>query len=330
MAFYSYIIGSNYKRFSKKLKNIAKRENKSYLMLTIDTFCSIVKYGIGLSDYLNYEFYKRSKEERKQYAGIKIQDIFYEKVSPSAYKEQFTIKPRFLSEYSEFTKRDFIVPTTDNLSEFKIFLKKHKAFISKPYDGLGGTDVNKVYSKNIKNIEDYHEECVSNKIFLEEMVIQHKDMSKLAPESCNTMRIVTFNDNGKPRIMWIGLRVGNGINSVDNFHAGGMALKVDMKTGKLIGSARDKDLEEYSEHPITRVPFDGFQIPYFDEVKKMVLELSKKSNKILVLGLDVAVTSNGPVIIEANRRPGFDIIQVVDRVGRMDIIEEILLAVDKS
>ena len=129
MAFYSYIFSANYKGFKHKLKNIAKKENKKYPILLLDTYYSILKYGIGLTDYLNYEFYKHSKRERKEYAGIKIQDVFYEKVSPSAYKKRYTIKPDFLGDFKKYTRRDFVVPGKNTKEELKKFIECHEVFI---------------------------------------------------------------------------------------------------------------------------------------------------------------------------------------------------------
>ena len=51
-------------------------------------------------------------------------------------------------------------------------------------------------------------------------------------------------------------------------------------------------------------------------------------DKILVVGWDVAISENGPVIIEGNRRPGFDIVQVLSG-GRMDIVNNVLNCIDK-
>lgn len=329
MAFYSYIFSANVKRFKTKLKAIAKKENKNYYKLLLDTYISIPKYGIGLTDYLNYEFYKKSKEERKEYAGIKIQDTFYETVSPSAYKKRYTIKPDFLADFAKYTKRDFVVPEKTDIKEFKKFLKKHEVFMSKPYDGLGGADVKKVYTKEIEDIEEYYNYCKDNRIFLEEVVKQNKELNKLCETSCNTIRIMTFNNNGKPEILWAGLRIGNGVNSVDNFHAGGMATEIDLKTGKLLRPALDKDLNEFTHHPKTNIKIEGFQIPYFKEVKEMVKEAALESDKILVVGWDVAITDEGPLIIEGNRRPGFDVVQVASRRGRMDIIRDVLEKLNK-
>lgn len=328
MAFYRYIFTANYKRFRTSLKNVSRKYHKNYCGLVIDTLYSINKYGIGLTDYLNYQFYLKDKNERKEYAGIKIQNTFYEKVSPSAYKERYTIKPNFLKEFIEYTKRDCFVPDGNNLKELKIYLKNKEYVMSKPYDGLGGADVSKVKVSDIKNIKEYYSYLNEKHLFLEDLVIQHPDLNKLCSTSVNTIRIMTFNDHGTPHILWAGLRIGNGVNSVDNFHAGGMCSCIDLKTGKLINSAVDKDLNEYDHHPKTKTKIVGFQIPYFNEVKEMVLKASLESDKILVVGWDVAVTPDGPVIIEGNRRPGFDVVQVASRRGRMDIIRDVLKKVD--
>lgn len=329
MAFYSYIFSANYKRFFDNLKNVSKKENKNFLGLVLDTGNCVFRYGFGLTDYLNYKLYNKNSKERKQYVSTKTENKFYETVSPSAYKKRYTIKPDFLADFKDFTKRDFIVPKEDNYNEFLEFLDKHEVFMSKPYDGLGGADVKKEYSKDIENKEEYFNNAIKNRIFLEELVKQHPDMNKLCKKSVNTMRIMTFNDHGKSRIIWMGLRVGNGINSIDNFHAKGMAVNIDINTGKLVGNAIDKDLNEYEEHPFTHLKFDGFQIPCFEEAKKMVLEASLRSDKILVVGWDVAISDKGPVIIEGNRRPGFDIVQVLSG-GRMDIINDVLSSVNSE
>ena len=323
MAFYSYIFSANYKRFLNNLKEISKKENKNYIKLIFDTGYCVFRYGFCLSDYLNYKLYNKNRKQRLAYVSTKTENKFYERVSPSAYKKRYTVKPNFLKDFKEYTKRDFIVPSEDNFDEFNNFLDKHDVFMSKPYDGLGGADVKKEYSKDILNRKDYFENAIKNRIFLEELVKQHPDMNKLCSKSVNTMRIMTFNDSGTPKIIWMGLRVGNGINSIDNFHAKGMAVNIDINTGKLVGNAIDKDLNEYENHPITHVKFDGFQIPCFEDAKKMVLKASLESDKILVVGWDVAISENGPVIIEGNRRPGFDIVQVLSG-GRMDIINNVL------
>ena len=329
MAFYSYIFSANYKRYFNNLKKVAKKENKNFLKLVFDTGYCVFRYGFCLSDYLNYKLYNKNSKERKLYVSTKTENKFYETVSPSAYKQRYTVKPNFLKDFKAYTKRDFSVPEEGKYSEFLEFINNHKVFMSKPYDGLGGADVKKEYSDQITDKKAYFENAIKNRIFLEELVVQHPEMNKLCDKSVNTMRIMTFNDNGKPRIIWLGLRVGNGVNSIDNFHAQGMAVNIDINSGKLIGNAIDKDLNQYSVHPVTHTKFDGFQIPCFEEAKEMVLKASLESDKILVVGWDVAISDKGPVIIEGNRRPGFDIVQVLSG-GKMDIVNDVLQSKQKA
>ena len=61
----------------------------------------------------------------------------------------------------------------------------------------------------------------------------------------------------------------------------------------------------------------------------MVLDASLRSDKILVVGWDVAISDKGPIIIEGNRRPGFDLVQVLSG-GRMDIVKDVLNCVKKK
>jgi hypothetical protein len=330
MAFYSYIFSANYRRFFGKLKEVSKKENKNYLGLILDTGWCVFRHGLALSDYLNYKIYNRTGAERKRYAGVRAQNSFYERVSPSAYKTRFTVKPTFLKEFAAYTKRDFIVPAEDNYDQFLTFLQTHDTFMSKPYDGLGGMGVEKVDGKTVTDPKAYFEHCIRNRIFLEELVTQHPQMNVLCPTSVNTMRVMTFNDHGKSRILWMGLRVGNGVNPVDNFHAQGMGVAIDMETGKLTGNAIDKDNVEFTHHPTTGVQFDGFQLPCFEEVKDLVLRASLESDKILVVGWDVALSDKGPVIIEGNRRPGFDLVQVLADRGRIDIMEDVLSSLEQK
>lgn len=324
MAFYSYIFTANYSRFLKNLSAVAKRENRFLPALLVDTVWCVFRYGTALSDYLNYEIYKRSPEERETYVTTRTENTFYETVSPAAYKKRFTIKQNFLREFKAYTKRDCVVPGEDNFETFCTFLDQNRQFMAKPYDGLGGQGVTKMSASEIHDRKAFFDRCIADRIFLEQLVVQHPSMNKLCPTSVNTMRIMTFNDHGKSEILWAGLRVGNGINAVDNFHAQGMGVSIDLDTGLLRGEGIDKDGHRFSVHPTTGIPFDGFQLPDFAQAKELVLKGALESDKILVIGWDVAFSEQGPVIIEANRRPGFDLVQMLDGRGRMDIIQSVL------
>lgn len=322
MSLIEYAKAGNLKKFRNNLKEISKKENKSTFYLFNHFLITFLKSGCGYSDYLNYQLYNKTFKEISEYVTIKHQDKFYEIVSPAKYKTFFTIKPNFLNNFKNFINRDFF--EDGSIEDLEKFLSNNEEFMVKPKDGLGGMGVYKEYKKNIKDINEFYNYLKNNNLFIEEYVKQNKDINKLCKESVNTIRIMTFSYNGKSEIVYAAMRIGNGVNNVDNFHQGGMGCKIDLEKGILIGDAIDKDLNHFVVHPKSKVKFDGFKIPYWEEAKKLVLDASKVNNNIHLVGWDVAITDDGPTLIEGNRRPGFDLIQVLSKRGRKDIMRHCL------
>lgn len=328
MGLIEYARAGNLKRFKNNLKEISKKEKKSELFLFNHFLLTFLKTGCGYSDYLNYELYNKTFKEIDEYVTIKHQDKFYEIVSPAKYKTFFTIKPNFLNNFKNYINRSFFAGGT--IEELKAFLDKNEEFMVKPYDGLGGKGVYKEYRKNIKNVNDFYNYLNENHLFIEEYVKQNKEVNRLCKESVNTIRIMTFSYNGKSEIVYAAMRIGNGINNVDNFHQGGMGCKIDLEKGILIGDAIDKDLNHYEVHPKSKVKFDGFVLPNWEKAKKLVLDASLVNNNIHMVGWDVALTDEGATLIEGNRRPGFDLIQVLSKRGRKDIMRHCLDIINKE
>ena len=328
MGLIEYARAGNLKRFKNNLKEISKKEKKSEFFLFNHFLLTFLKTGCGYSDYLNYELYNKTFKEIDEYVTIKHQDKFYEIVSPAKYKTFFTIKPNFLNNFKDYINRSFFAGGT--IEELKAFLDKNEEFMVKPYDGLGGKGVYKEYRKNIKNVNDLYNYLNENHLFIEEYVKQNKEVNRLCKESVNTIRIMTFSYNGKSEIVYAAMRIGNGINNVDNFHQGGMGCKIDLEKGILIGDAIDKDLNHYEVHPKSKVKFDGFVLPNWEKAKKLVLDASLVNNNIHMVGWDVALTDEGATLIEGNRRPGFDLIQVLSKRGRKDIMRHCLDIINKE
>lgn len=109
-----------------------------------------------------------------------------------------------------------------------------------------------------------------------------------------------------------------------------MVVGIDREKGCLKGNAIDKVGATFPVHPTTGVTFDGFPIPCFEQISDLVLETARQEDKILVIGWDVAISENGPVLIEGNRRPGFGMSQVLDDRGRMDIVNDVLSDLGKK
>jgi hypothetical protein len=92
---------------------------------------------------------------------------------------------------------------------------------------------------------------------------------------------------------------------VDNACSGGFFVNVDLETGRLEGKGFQflrYGREVFVEHPDTKVVLGGRCVPYFKEA----INLVKAALALLpakIVGWDVAVSEDGPVLVEANFRP---------------------------
>lgn len=137
---------------------------------------------------------------------------------------------------------------------------------------------------------------------LQDWITQHPKVNELHPDSVNTIRLITFNNNGKVEVFCAALRIGTKGRSVDNWGAGGMVVGIDHETGKLkrTGWFKPGFGGRVDKHPDTGVVFEGFQLPYFKEGVRMVCELHGYLYGIHSVGWDIAITPNGPIFIEGN------------------------------
>ena len=174
----------------------------------------------------------------------------------------------------------------------------------------------------IDDLRARYDACLQNGQFLvEQLVIQHEDYARIYPLSVNTLRLVTMTKpGGQPAIVFSCIRLGNNGRRVDNLNSGGMAALVDLEKGCISTPGADKDGKLYSEHPTTGVTLKGAPLAYTREAAQLVKEAALRISELGYVGWDVAVTPDGPILIEANHFPGNDIYQFrvhlgEDRIG---------------
>ncbi len=311
----------NYKSMFDRVNIVKKKCNKSKFTIFCDMVWCGIRYGAGYVDYDAIGFYKLNSKQRKTMLTRGINNKFVKKLNEKEYWHLFNNKNEFNEMFREYLKRDFIYPITEKHDETIEWLKKHEVFFAKPNDGQCGKNIEKIKTSDWNNdLEKLYNHLVENKLYLlEEPVIQCEEMNKLNKSSVNTTRMVSvMNDKGEVTILATFVRIGNG-KCVDNFNSGGMTAKVDVETGIILEEAVNKNGELFEKHPLTGTKIKGFQIPYWNEAKEMVKEAAKKSKHVRYVGWDVAMSINGPVLIEGNQFPGHDIYQVAEKIGPNDI-----------
>ena len=79
---------------------------------------------------------------------------------------------------------------------------------------------------------------------------------------------------------------------------------VDVNTGIIVSDFCDYDLNVYKEHPKTHFVPKGYKIPMWDDVLQLVKEAAYVVPEVAYVGWDVALTKDGPVLIEGNHCGG--------------------------
>ncbi len=282
--------------------------------------------GATLKDYYAFRFWELTEEEQATYFTQKLSNKISKKYDTNEFSRDILLnKELSCYHFSEFFKRPWCISKAVSLDEFKSIFKDCKKIVYKPLDGNGGLGI-KVFDISDGKADSVYSELQSFvRGVVEAFVVQHPAMASLAPGSVNTVRIVTISDEENFDVAYVALRVGSGKSVVDNFTDGGMVVGVDAETGTLVTNGVDIDGNTYPQHPDTGVTFKGFQIPFFKEALSLVAEAEKTLHGYT--GWDVAITENGPVLIEANIMPGNRILQmpyVEDRIGKRAIMEKYL------
>lgn len=137
---------------------------------------------------------------------------------------------------------------------------------------------------------------------LQQRIQQHPEMSRLHPPSINAIRLVTFNNEGNVQAFWAALKIGSRGNRVDNVACGGLAVRIDLTSGRLKGEGMFLPGQgtTTARHPDTGVLFDDFEIPYFHEAVQCATDAHRHLYGIHSIGWDIAITPTGPTIIEGN------------------------------
>lgn len=97
---------------------------------------------------------------------------------------------------------------------------------------------------------------------------------------------------------------------IANASASGIVSPVNFKTGILDKPAADFYGHVYMKHPITGADLLNLEVPYWNEVVTMLENAASEVPEVGYVGWDVAITPNGPILIEGNTTPGYRYYQI--------------------
>lgn len=169
-------------------------------------------------------------------------------------------------------------------------------------------------------LEQLAERSRTGALIVQPRLTPHRALADLSTGALPTIRLVTcLDEKRKPEVIGAVFRMAIGKNvTVDNLHAGGIAAAVDLGTGRLSRATNlgtDARLGWLSAHPDTGAAIEGRALPLWNDIKRLALDAHRRFADRVVIGWDIAILDDGPILIEGNGNPDMDILQRFMRTG---------------
>lgn len=283
------------------------------------TLASTVIWGTSFSEYYGYRFWKMKLKEKKNYMTRRGMVRFFDRYNPEQYRMRIGDKSVAPQYYGAFLNREQF-SASEGYAAFESFCKKYPRVFIKNTVGWGGEG---------SRIEDVSTEAqrknvwqtLSDHVAVEPVITNCAEIRAFSPASLNTVKVTALIVKGKPVIQYAMFRIGNG-TIVDNVHLGGIGCGVNIETGIVETEAVDKHFCRYSVHPVSRKQIVGFQLPFWKETIELVKSAAAITPELRYASWDVAITENGPILMEGNWDAEFYPEQMIYGIGSKTLFEK--------
>lgn len=286
----------------------SKRNHRALFFVLIDMIINYLIYDVFPQEYFHYGYFKKTSADKRTYFTTKLYVRRRTELSDTkAEIEFFENKYNFANKFSSYYGRRYMkFDEATTFDDFLSFANSVNRFVYKPLTSCEGRGI-KSYS-----VQDYiSKEALYDDVrkrggvaLLDEWITQAEELSEIYPKGVNCIRVYTFIHDEIFEFIDAKFTVGLGSDIVNATLDNSIFCLVDVDTGIVTSDLCDYDLNVYSEHPITHWKPKGFQIPMWSEILDLCKKAAQVVPNVAYVGWDVALTKNGPVLIEGNHCGG--------------------------
>ncbi len=321
---------ASFGKMKNVIKAVHKKSGKNSISIFFDMLWCAKRYGAGYYDYQIFAFYNLNKEQRKTFVTRLISKKFNTYMNDPEYDHLFNNKDEFNVLFKDYIGRGFLELEKATKDEVKDFVSTREYIFCKMKDLECGHGCERLKISDFADFEALYDYLTDKKFCtIEDNIVQHPALSKLYSNAVNSLRIITIiDDNNVPHCVYLVQKMGCGGSIIDN---NCLFSPVDPETGVIKYPAHSGDTTKgivYNEHPDTKVHIQGYQLPFIKEAVDMCLKAAMVVPQVRYVGWDVALTENGPVIIEGNNYCAHDFWQLPphtpDKIGMLPTITKLV------
>lgn len=288
--------------------------------------------GLTRDEYHDYEFEKRGEEFRKTFLGLNEQRHYLDILNPIKYYslarnkylahkilENTGVRKSELYCYYEPEGRVFdsseIASTVIDVCRI-LKQKGVEQCVVKDTENSHGEGVIVV-----KKVEYLDGDCKFNyfngktallsevlgrhPLIFEGLITQTAQFASFNASSVNTIRFMTtLYPNGEAKIIATFIKIGRAGSCVDNAGAGGnVDVCVDIESGEIEYAIQYdgwRKITEIEKHPDSGTQLNGIVIENWEQIKAEVIRFQQAMPWCKAAGWDIAITDEGPLVIEVN------------------------------
>lgn len=311
---------------------VAKDSGKSPLKIVREYYLLKKQRCLHWNEYYDYEFERQPEEFKNNFLGVTEQGVYLELLNPFKYYILARNKyiAHLLLENAGITVPQlycFYNPENGDNADHNISFdlkttlqtlknKDIRKCVVKTPEGSHGDSVfavkDIVYTDSdaVLKISNEKEIILSDllqkmPLLFEEKIEQSKQFSEFNASSINTVRFMTvLMPSGEAKVVATFIKIGREGAFVDNAGSGGnVDAGVNPETGELYGAIIYNGFRKtiaIDNHPDSGACLNGVTIQNWKSICDRVCGFQQRFPFLKAVGWDIAVTEEGPVVIEIN------------------------------
>lgn len=288
--------------------------------------------GLTTNEYYEFEFEKRDEKFRKSFLGLNEQRYYLDYLNPIKYYS--LARNKYLAHkmlentgvrkselYCYYQPEARYIESAENASDLAGVLsilngKDVQSCVIKTTESSHGDNVWVIkaieYKENDAVLTRFDGETLllssvlgKEALIFERVVKQTGQFAAFNASSVNTVRFMTtLYPDGSAKVIATFVKIGRAGKCVDNAGGGGnVDVCVDTETGEIKYAIQYdgwRNIKDIEKHPDSGSQLNGVIIENWDAIKAEVIKFQQAFPYCKAAGWDIAITDEGPVVIEVN------------------------------